>query len=55
MFSRIKKAIRPSGRSDFDSYIGNLSKSGNYGGPTADEARKDYRATVWSESVWAKF
>ena len=55
MFSKFIKAIRPTGRSSFDNYIGNLSKSGNRSGPTADEARKDYRAAVRSQSAWAGF
>ena len=55
MFNRVIKAIRPSGRSNFDAYIGNLSKSGNRGVPTADEARKDYTAAVKAERIFPGF
>jgi hypothetical protein len=52
MFSRVIKAIKPSGRTSFDAYIGNLSKSGNQGVPTADEARKDFAASAKAAAFW---
>jgi hypothetical protein len=52
MFSRVIKAIRPSGRTNFDAYIGNLAKSGNQGVPTADEARKDFAASIRTQAYW---
>ena len=32
------------GRSSFDAYMSNLVRRSTHGGPTADEARRDYRA-----------
>jgi len=55
MFSKVIKAIRPSGRSNFDIYLTNLSKSGNLGVPTADEARRDYSAAVKARGIGTRF
>ena len=55
MFSRVIKAIKPPGRTNFESYIGNLSKSGHGGVPTADEARKDFAAAIKAERAWPGF
>ncbi|MDP6454515.1 MAG: hypothetical protein QF898_14525 [SAR202 cluster bacterium] len=55
MFSRVIKAIKPSGKSSFDNYIGNLSKSSHRGGPTYDEARRDFAAAVKAERIWPRY
>ena len=52
MFSRVIKAIKPSGKSGFNNYLGNLSKSSPRGVPTRDEARKDFVATQKPEHIW---
>jgi len=44
MFSRVIKAIKPSGKSGFNNYLGNLSKSSRRGVPTRDEVRKAFVA-----------
>ena len=41
-------------RSNFDTYMANLVRKGIHGGPTADEARKDYNARV-AASVFPRF
>ena len=55
MFSRFIKAIRPAGKSNFDTYLANLSKSGNRGVPTADEARRDYSAAIKASWISPRF
>ncbi len=52
MFSRVNKAIKPSGKSGFNNYLGNLSKSSHRGSPTRDEARKDFVAAQKPEHIW---
>ncbi|MCH2317919.1 MAG: hypothetical protein MK524_16355 [SAR202 cluster bacterium] len=52
MFSRVIKAIKPSGKSGFNNYLGNLSKSSHRGVPTRDEARKDFVAALKPEHIW---
>ena len=49
MFSR---AIKPSGKSGFNNYLGNLSKSSHRGVPTRDETRKAFVAAQKSEHIW---
>ena len=49
MFSRVIKA---SGKSGFNNYLGNLSKSCHRGSPTRDEARKAFVAAQKAEHIW---
>ena len=55
MFRKALKSIRPARKSGFNAYMSNLNRAHETGGPTADEARKDYGAAARSESVWAGF
>ena len=55
MFRKAIRAIKPSRKSGFNVYISNLTRVHETGGPTADEARKDYGAVARSESVWSGF
>ena len=52
MFSRVIKAIKPSGKSGFNNYLGNLSKSSHRGVPTRDEAHKAFNAAQKAEHIW---
>ncbi len=52
MFSRVIKAIKPSGKSGFNNYLGNLSKSSHRGATTRDEARMDFVAAQKAEHIW---
>jgi len=52
MFSRAIKAIKLSGKSGFNNYLGNLSKSSHRGVPTRDEARKAFVAAQKAEHIW---
>ena len=52
MFSRVIKAIKPSGKSGFNNYLGNLSKSNHRGVPARDEARKAFVAAQKPEHIW---
>ncbi len=52
MFSRVNKAIKPSGKSGFNNYLGNLLKSCHRGSPTRDEARKALVAAQKAEHIW---
>ena len=52
MFSRAIKAIKLSGKSGFNNYLGNLSKSSHRGVPTRDEACNAFVAAQKSEHIW---
>ena len=52
MFSRVIKAIKPSGKSGFNNYLGNLSKSNHHGVPTRDQASKAFVAAQKPEHIW---
>ena len=52
MFSRVIKAIKPSGKSGFNIYLGNLSKSSHRGATTRDEAHKAFIAAQKAEHIW---
>jgi len=52
MLSRVIKAIKPSCKSGFNNYLGNLSKSSHRGVPTRDETRKAFVAAQKSEHIW---
>ena len=51
MFSRVIKAIKPSCKSGFNNYLGNLSKSSHRGATTRDEAHKAFVAAQKSEHI----
>ncbi|MCH7801767.1 MAG: hypothetical protein IIC24_09535 [Chloroflexi bacterium] len=53
MFRKALTSIKPARMSGFNAYMSNLNRMHGAGGPTADEARKDYRAAARSESAWA--
>ena len=55
MFMKAIRSFKPTGKSRFNAYMSNLNRAHVPGGPTADEARKDYGAVAKSESVWAGF
>ncbi|MDP6454516.1 MAG: hypothetical protein QF898_14530 [SAR202 cluster bacterium] len=55
MFRKAIRSIKPVKKSGFNAYMSNLNRAHVPGGPTADEARKDYGAVAKSESVWAGF
>ena len=50
------------GRANFETYMSHLLRDSSRGAPTADEARRDYRAAstavagiaVWPRSSWAR-
>lgn len=52
MFHKIRNAILVLNvHHGFESYIMKLYARGNYDGPTADEARKDYRNYIHSQTI----
>ena len=55
MFKRVLKSIKPNRKTGFNAYMSNLNRTHETGGPTADEARKDYRAAARSASPWTRF
>lgn len=55
MFRKAIKSIKPARNSGFTAYMSNLNRMHRAGGPTADEARKDYSAAARSETVYAGF
>ena len=47
MLSKFISTVSRVGRgSDFDIYVKNLNRNGISGGPTADEAKRDYRNAI---------
>jgi len=52
MFHKIRNAIHVLNvHHGFDGYIARLYSRGNYSGPTADEAKKDYRNYMHSQTI----
>ena len=51
MFNRLFKPTK-AWNSRFDTYLSNVVRVGRSGAPTADEARKDFAATVRAASLW---
>ena len=46
MLIKLFNSIRRGGSSEFSAYYMNVQRRANSRGPTADEARKDYQASV---------
>ena len=46
MLNKFFNSIRRGGNSEFSTYYTNLQRRANSSGPTADEARKDYQASI---------
>ncbi len=46
MLNKFFNSIRRSGSSEFSSYYTNVQRHANSSGPTANEARKDFQASI---------